>query len=310
MNFSGKHFEFAGVSSSDPLGDGSVSLIFAHIDTEMNKQPFGYPEYSSVYSDRAGRRGLTGANRSESCLEFEQEIVSEKGGIPLSKLRQIEQWLFGREGFAKLYIAEAEEDAEDVQYISGAKKRLYLNCMLTEPEILTYAEGKVGWKVKVICDAPWAWQDDVSYAYSKTSQQATADASLNVLVDSDTSSYIYPNEVIIQMNMLSSSVTRTVRLYNTSDEASRITEFRLPGNISNIYILNNGTVVNSRSNGINLLPYMTQRNFPRLASYYTQNAIGLSGENAIEIRTATATTGVTSKVLTVAYSFNNRRFLT
>ena len=150
MNFSGKHFEYAGVSSSDPLGDGSVSLIFAHIDTEMNKQPFGYPEYSSVYSDRAGRRGLTGANRSESCLEFEQEIVSEKGGIPLAKLRQVEQWLFSREAFAKLYIAEAEEDAEDVQYINGEKKRLYLNCMLTEPEILTYAEGKVGWKVKVV----------------------------------------------------------------------------------------------------------------------------------------------------------------
>lgn len=160
MNLSGKHFEFAGVPSSDPLGDGSVSLIFAHIDTEMFKQPFGYPEYSSVYSGRLGRRGLTGTNRSESCFEFEQEIVSEKNGIPLNKLRRVEQWLFSREAFAKLYIAEDEEDEEDVQYMNGEKKRLYLNCMLTEPEILTYSEGKVGWKVKVVCDAPWAWQDE------------------------------------------------------------------------------------------------------------------------------------------------------
>ena len=160
MNFSGKHFEFAGTSSKDPLGDGSVSLIFAHIDTEMFKQPFGYPEYSSVYSGRLGRRGLTGTNRSESCLEIETEIVSEKGGIPAAKLRAVEQWLFSRESFAKLYVAEDEEEAADVQYINGEKKRLYLNCMMTEPEILTYAEGKVGWKVKIACDAPWAWQDE------------------------------------------------------------------------------------------------------------------------------------------------------
>jgi len=44
------------------------------------------------------------------------------------------------------------QDEEDVQYINGEKKRLYLNCMLTEPEILTYAEGKVGWKVKIVCE--------------------------------------------------------------------------------------------------------------------------------------------------------------
>lgn len=160
MNFSGKHFEFAGTSSKDPLGDGSVSLIFAHIDTEMFKQPFGYPEYSSVYSGRLGRRGLTGTKRNDSCLEIDAEIVSEKSGIPLASLRVVEQWLFSREAFAKLYIAEDEEDEVDVQYINGEKKRLYLNCMLTEPEILTYAEGKVGWKVKIICDAPWAWQDE------------------------------------------------------------------------------------------------------------------------------------------------------
>lgn len=164
MNFSGKHFEFAGTSSKDPLGDGSVSLIFAHIDTEMFKQPFGYPEYSSVYSGRLGRRGLTGTNRSESCLEIETEIVSEKGGIPAAKLRAVGQWLFSRESFAKLYVAEDEEEAADVQYINGEKKRLYLNCMMTEPEILTYAEGKVGWKVKIVCDAPWAWQDEHTQA--------------------------------------------------------------------------------------------------------------------------------------------------
>lgn len=159
MNLSGKHFEYAGVYSSNPLGDDSVSLIFAHIDTKMFDSLFGAPEYSSAYSGSFGRRVLTGTNRSESCFEFEQEIVSEKGGIPLNKLRTIEQWLFSQETYCKLYIAEDEEDPEDVSYADG-KKRLYLNCMFTEPQMLTYSEGKVGWKVKVVCDAPWAWQDE------------------------------------------------------------------------------------------------------------------------------------------------------
>lgn len=311
MNFSGKHFEFAGTSSKNPLGDGSVSLIFAHIDTEMFNQPFGYPEYSSVYSGRLGRRGLTGTKRNESCLEIEAEIVSEKGGIPLNKLRTIEQWLFSREGFDRLYIASDEEDAEDRQTLNGVVLRLYLNCMLTEPEILTYAEGRVGWKVKIVCDAPWAWQEATYATCAPTS--ATPSASFTVPIYSDINSYIYPDEVYIRFsNSLANTATRTVRLYNTSDSDSRITEFSLPGNIMQIYILNTGVVATARSSGTNLLPYMAQRNFPRLVSYYDQSQIGLNGNNSINVTTsAVSSTGSTlsSKVSEVTYRFRNRRFL-
>lgn len=312
MNFSGKHFEFAGTSSKDPLGDGSVSLIFAHIDTEMFKQPFGYPEYSSVYSGRLGRRGLTGTNRSESCLEIETEIVSEKGGIPAAKLRAVGQWLFSRESFAKLYVAEDEEETADVQYINGEKKRLYLNCMMTEPEILTYAEGRVGWKIKIVCDAPWAWQNQAYFSYTKTLASATSSASLTVPVYSDINSYIYPDEVHMEFNTLDASDTRTVILYNTTDSDTRATELKLPGNVSTLYIINTGVVSNARTGGSNLLPYMTKRNFPRLVSGYTQNQIGLDGTNNISVSTSalsSAGTTVSSKITNVTYRFCNRRFL-
>ena len=459
MNLSGKHFEFAGVPSSDPLGDGSVSLIFAHIDTEMFKQPFGYPEYSSVYSGRLGRRGLTGTNRSESCFEFEQEIVSEKNGIPLNKLRQVEQWLFSREAFAKLYVAEDEEDEEDVQYINGEKKRLYLNCMLTEPEILTYSEGKVGWKVKVVCDAPWAWQDehtqtvysgtvgtqsgwyypvgldgqpidpentyyvpvgeptvlveagnftipqnlpqretgvdpymDVTYGsaehaaassftipagatvslyvaaavdspgyafieidgvevaatygdgeveyimtvadgvrYTVTSAKKSVgeehymsdglvvssqaaqlyafDTSLSgqafpITVNSDINSYIYPESVDIQFASTTTTDTVVVIQNNNDGAQTRETKFKLPEGITRMYITNLGTVSTAPTDGDNLLPYMTQRNFPRLLSRYTNGYIGLEGKNTFAIiLNNLAVQG------SVAFTFRNRRFL-
>lgn len=461
MNFSGKHFEFAGTSSKDPLGDGSVSLIFAHIDTEMFKQPFGYPEYSSVYSGRLGRRGLTGTKRNDSCLEIETEIVSEKNGIPLASLRAVEQWLFSREAFAKLYVAEDEEDEEDVQYINGEKKRLYLNCMLTEPEILTYSEGKVGWKVKIVCDAPWAWQDehtqtvysgtingqdgwfcpagldgrpldpsktyyvalgvpptfieagnftlpedlpqretttapymDIEYgsteyagagsyvipagavvslyaaaptdspgyayieiageevasteggyeveylftvpgsiAYSVTSaikhvgdehypsyglvlspvstslelyvfDHSMSGQAFPITVNSDINAYIYPESVDIQFASTTTTDTVVVIQNNNDGAQTRETKFKLPEGITRMYITNLGTVSTAPTGGDNLLPYMTQRNFPRLLSCYANGYIGLEGKNVFAIiLNNLAVQG------SVAFTFRNRRFL-
>lgn len=93
-------------------------------------------------------------------LIYNMTIVSEEE-VPRDKVSIIENWLFGQICYKKLQIIQ------DDMY------GVYYNCRLTNAEIVTIGNVVHGWKFKVECDAPWAWQEEPEYSIERINGEYT-----------------------------------------------------------------------------------------------------------------------------------------
>lgn len=276
MELSGNYFEYDGVASRE------FGLIFANVETDRLNSIAGSIEPDRMFNRQGNKSHFVRYDEAGKHMTFDAEIVTEDGGcLNSNTMRMVKQWLFYRNGFQKLYIDYVcRTDDVTTETINNETKRLYLNCIFINPQIIEGNGGVVGYKFTVECDSALAWQDAASYRYS-LGNGATGTATLTLNVDSDIDGYIYP-KVTIQMGSSGGDIV----IVNTSDDSSRQTAFTG---------LSAGTTFTMNGDGVN---YISGDNYSKF-----------SKRNFIRLRSGQNTISVQGNISVITFEFQNRRYL-
>jgi len=276
MDFSGCHFEYSGVSSRE------FGLIFANANTSRFISLMGVTESNYVFNKRNNKRYFIGENFENSPIQFDAEVTTDDDRI-LSKQerRVIEQWLFRKPGYNKLYMDMTDDTlSESFETVSGVTKRLYLMCRFSNPEKLEDGTGIRGYKFTVECDSCMAWQEPIIASYQLEHDSETSNSVIVVNVDTDIQDYTYP-----QITIDAGSTGGKIIISNNTDDASRLTSF-VDVPVSSQIIMNGCVNYISGQN----FERFSDRNFVRL----------LNGDNYIS---------VIGDVSNITFEWNNRRYL-
>lgn len=266
MELYGCGFEYAGVMS------GKYGMIFANVETERNRTIIGGGELITIFNRHNSMRHYVGTSFENAAMQFEAEVVTE---IPLteSDQRAVERWLFYRNGYKKFYPDVPPE------YVNGEMKRVYLNCIFTNPSKLEYNGGVVGYRFTVQCDAPMAWQDPVQVSFDLNHSSEDQSSIISVMVDTDMPDYVYP-DVVVEMGDGGG-----ITIVNNSDNTSRLTSFE--------HVIAQAIIrMDGETNFVSGANYenFVDRNFIRL----------LNGENKL---------AVTGDVKKISFTWQNMRYL-
>lgn len=267
----GCHFEYAGKNSRE------YGLILANVETSRNVSIAGSIQSTTQFSRQERRNYHLGSVYDNAAMNFDAEVISETP-LDIRTQRAVEKWLFYHSDYQRLYI-DLEDDlyGESYELIDGKRKRLYLNCRLTEPQKLEYNSGIVGYKFKIECDSCMAWQDAVTKDFPI---DGSSDTMFSVDVDTDVRDFIYP-----KVTITTGSSGGDIAIVNHSDDSSRITAFS--GLTANTEIIMDGKVNYISGNNYEKFAY---KNFIRL----------LDGENRIS---------VTGDAASISFEWQNMRYL-
>lgn len=191
MYISDKQFTYDGFPSY------VYSLRFAWVerspDTIMTSE-----KVHKFIKNRSDNSFCLSKSEYEDPLEFDAEIVSDRV-LTETEVREIYRHFFDKNQFKELKIE------------SDHGNNIYFNCIITAPERteggIDGAFGVVGFKVKIICDAPWGWTDEivVSPVLTYESNEGNSNvkyAKFYIYNYSDSQDYIYPT---LSFSVLSNS---------------------------------------------------------------------------------------------------------
>lgn len=192
MDLSGCRFIYAGTPSE------FYGLRFVNCETSEYKKINGTTKSISVFNERNRRNYYIDDDYSSSPISIDIEVATDSGDVlSTSVVREVENWLFNRRTYSKLYI-DPEDDCSGETYdeIDGERKYCYLNCRFTNPSKITGNGGTVGFKATMECDSNLLWQDstvktfefessgDVAKAKVYTFNSSTAGTSVgNINID-------------------------------------------------------------------------------------------------------------------------------
>ena len=275
MELTGSYFIYSGVSSRQ------YGLIFANVETDRITSLSGDIRPVSMFNRLDNRNYFSSYNHNESILTFDAEVVTDDDScLNVFMARDIERWLFHRTGYQKLYVdPSCDVYGETLELIDGIEKRLYLNCVFTNPQRIEGNGGTVGYRFTIECDSSMAWQDAVIYDYD-LSESYSGEAFITVKVDTDLNDYVYP-KVNIEMGSSGGDIT----IVNNTDSDSRLTSF---------VGLKKGITFTMNGNGVN---YISEDYYSK---FLNKNFIRLlDGENNISI---------IGNVKHISFEFQNRRY--
>lgn len=191
MSFYGKNFIYDGVSSE------IYGLVCASNDSSGVEISSAGSNISIIeeYITRRETPYFYGVSFPQK-LQFDVGFFSETY-IPREKVSEIEKWLFGLYSYREFVIIQ--EDLTGVHY----------NCIFTDGDLVCVGNEVVGFKATAVCDAPWAWGEEVSYV------KTNATGTISILNKSDNSRYTKP---IITLTFTSNQ--EEVSIINTSDVGS------------------------------------------------------------------------------------------
>ncbi len=129
-------------------------------------------------------------------LQFDISFYSEEP-IPRQKVSEIEKWLFGLLEYKQLQIIQ--EDMEGIYY----------NCLFINPIIASVGNEVRGFHATCVCDAPWAWGEEITYTRSG------ATGSFTIINRSDNARYTKPT-----ITLTFTSAQEDVSIINASDTGS------------------------------------------------------------------------------------------
>lgn len=274
----GSHFEYYDTDGTlrSSRTDG---LIFANVETSRFNSLSGTVSSVTVFNKSNKKKYLVDTDYSDYPVNIDIEIVTDDDRcLSVQERRSIERWLFNRHSYRKLYL-DVDDGCEEnrTEIIDGVTKRLYLNCRFINPTKLEYNGGVVGYQATLETDSGMWWQDAVEQTVYPSPGTSRVDF-LDITVDTDIDDYTYP-----LLTIRTGSEGGIITIVNTSDSNSRI--MRLVNAQPNTNIVLDGEL-----NYISNHPYSSfyKQNFPRL----------VNGTNTI---------AVTGDVVSLSYSFNNRR---
>lgn len=191
MSFGALSFVFDGIPSE------RMGLYL--LNTESKETTITGGAKLTLYTDKTNKsykHSLLGVSEDEP-LEFKLTFGSLN---PLSRydISAIQKWLFGHKEYKKLQIIQ--DDMVGVYY----------NCILDDPEITTIGNIPYMFECTVICDSPFAWEDEKVYEYEIGSLPKT----IKLYNTSDVNDYTYP---LVEFTSKASS--NTVSLINLSNDS-------------------------------------------------------------------------------------------
>lgn len=208
------HFQYGSKSSRE------YGIMLANVSTKRNLLLGGSVETVGAFSRRGIKNYFVKDDYSDSAISFDVEfVVDDDRCLTHAEQRGIRKWLFYAQGYWPLYLDEFDDiDGANSEIGYNGKKRLYLNCRFTNPEVIEGNGGICGYKATLEADSPYAWQDATELTYELNN--AANGVLITVDVDSDINEYIYP-KVTIQTGSTGGDVT----IFNSSDDSTRLTSF-------------------------------------------------------------------------------------
>lgn len=141
---------------------GDYNLILAFISDDSNEFASGGEyEPTTVALPHNAQQLLYNLNYAEHPLEFSVEIISPEDNIPAETMIEIKNWLFGQDGWKRLYLQNETSD-------------YYLNALFIPDSDITDARGYRGLRCKVQNDSGF-WYKDNEIEF-KGVEQKTLDA--------------------------------------------------------------------------------------------------------------------------------------
>lgn len=277
MELSGNYFIYSGISSR------TYGLVFANGTTTRTTRLSGSIESMTVHNNKEHRNYYIGESFDESALLFDIEVITDDDHVlDVAECREIEKWLFRKNGYRKLYIdSDCDFVGETYELVDGELKQLYLNCRFVNPEKIESRGGTVGFKFTVECDSSMAWQDPITCMFSFSDHNSGSDNIVSVNVDTDLQDYVYP-----KVRITVGGEGGDIAITNESDDETRITSF--VGLSPNIVLTMRGYDSNYIS-GDNYKKF-SSRNFIRL----------LDGVNNIAIL---------GDIAEIEFEFQNQRYI-
>ena len=142
-------FKYAGVYS------GKYNLIMAYVN--RNQDFIAGATYEPMTDSLPSRAEdiLYGIKYAENPLEFEVDIIKPDGNIPMEQMQEIHEWLFGQDGWKKLFIKAPDYE------------NIYLKCLLIPENIIKDVGGFVGFRCKIRNISGFWYGKDKVITYTK-----------------------------------------------------------------------------------------------------------------------------------------------
>ena len=243
------------------------------------KNPYtSWPLLEVKKNKKNNRNYFIADSLGNSPITFEAEVMlAMEEKLSLQEQRDIENWLFYKSNYRKLYIDAADGVlGETYDIVAGREVPYYLNCRFVNPAKIIGNGGVVGYRFNVECDSYLMWQDPIVKEFNVSGGEAI----IKLNVRSDTENYIYPKVTFTMGN-----AGGDIRIINHSDDSARLTTFKALS-----------PIIEFRMNSE--LNYISGDNYIK---FYDKNFIRLlPGENSIS---------VTGDVAKIKFEWSNRRYL-
>ena len=147
--FKASYFKYADIYS------GKYNLIMAYVS--RNQDFITGAEYEPMIDSLPSRAEslLYGIKYSEKPLEFEVDIINPDEAIPMKQMIEIKDWLFGQDGWKKLYIKSPDYE------------NMYLKCLFLPENDIRDSSGYRGVRCKVKNISGFWYGNDEIITYTK-----------------------------------------------------------------------------------------------------------------------------------------------
>ena len=193
----GCSFSYAGVSSKE------YELELYYLDDNSDKFVSG-SDYEIITDNipMETEQILYGINHSTKPLEFDIEIFNPYRSITIEEMANIKQWLFGQQGWNRLYL-------DDNDFMD-----LYLNCILIPIEDVADVTGYRGLRCTVHNISPYWYGEEIITNFTINSSAPT----LTINVQSQCPTAILPNISFVADNDTSALyIGRKIDVYNRTN---------------------------------------------------------------------------------------------
>ena len=173
-------------------------LRFAWIEDSPETVMVSEKKYSTIKNNSLNYFRISKSTHADP-LEFDAEMVSDRV-LYDAEVRRIYEKFFDSNEYKTISLPVNDEE-------------IFFNCILTNVEKLEGGLGDkfgvVGFKLKIICDAPWGWtQEKICYPRLEKFNDQTGEAHFIIRNWSEAHEYIYP-EIEIELPAASENMYNT-----------------------------------------------------------------------------------------------------
>lgn len=169
--------------------DYNLELYFVDNSTTRFTSGGGYELMTTTLPPKS-KTLLYGLDHSAEPLKFDIEILNPNGAISQDEFAEIKNWLFGQNGWQRLFIDDSDFEG------------LHLECLLIPKDDIVDMSGYRGLQCEVVNDSPFWYAEDKEITFTKsdfdeltnsgTNIPESGKVALTVDIETHNQDYIYP----------------------------------------------------------------------------------------------------------------------